>query len=379
MDGLTPTARWTITQPWRGIFGLIITLGASMIITSIFDLQTYLGIFTTFIMSNVPILVIIGAGWQAQYPSTEGLPQPWRGFLLTAFAVLIGLLACSGLVNFLADGAATPFINVQAICTVLVTFLFILAFGMWPFQKLSLPAKGFLVLICAYIIAWLIMKLFNFSMLSYPQGIKPSPIGAVPFYAKGGPLAAFAGIAPMGPFAWESALTWLFCLFPFLFALLPLQFWPFSKFPSLMKQPVMGIVVTLTCIVLGTILYLIGVQALQIEPLRLLLYLVSFLFGLLMFIFMFQMWPGRTLKSPVGGGFLNIVLSIAVGIVAYLVLGAWCNSHFGAQAMKYPLEVFAKANLMLGLTFPAWAAYAALWDFWPLPPTPPPPAAPSAK
>lgn len=76
MDGLTPTARWTITQPWRGIFGLVITLGSSMIITSIFNLQTYLGTFTTFIMSNVPILALIGAGWQAQYPSTEGLPQP---------------------------------------------------------------------------------------------------------------------------------------------------------------------------------------------------------------------------------------------------------------------------------------------------------------
>jgi hypothetical protein len=375
MEGLTPTARWTITQPWRGIFGLVITLGSAMIITSIFDLQTYLGTFTTFIMSNVPILVLIGAGWQVQYPSTEGLPQPWRGFLLTAFSVFIGSLACFLLVDFFANGAATPFIHVQAINTVITTFFLVIAFGMWPFNKMSLPGKGFWTLILAYVLAWIITRLFfNFSMLSYA-----APTGPVPFYAKGGPLAAFAGIAPMGAFAWENALVFYFCALVFFFCFLALGFWPFNKSPGLMKQPTMGIVVTITCLVLGAILYLIGVKALNIEPLRYLLYNVCYLFGLLMFVFMFQMWPGRNLKSPVGCGFLNIVLSIIVAIIAYYALGAWCVSHFGADAMKYPFDIFAKANLMLGLTFPAWAAYAALWDFWPLPPTPPPPAAPGPK
>ena len=374
MDEMTPTARWTITQPWRGIFGLVVTLGAAMIITSIFDLGTYLGVFTTFIMSNVPILAILGAAWQAQYPSTKGLDQPWPGFLLTAFAVLIGLLACFGLVNFIADGAATPFIHVQAINTVITTFFLILAFGMWPFQKLSVPGKGFWTLILAYVIAWLITKLFNFSMLSFA-----APTGPVPFYAEGGPLAAFAGIAPMGPFRWECALAFYFAVLLFLFCFLALGFWPFSKSPSIMKQPVQGIVITIVCIVLGAILYLIGVSAINVEPLKFLLYLVCFLFGLLMFMFMFQMWPGRTIKNPVGGGILNIVLSIIVGIIAYFALGAWCTAHFGADAMQYPFNIFATANLLLGLTFPAWAAYSALWDFWPLPPTPPPPAPPSPE
>ena len=162
MDELTPTAKWTITQPWRGIFGLIITLGAMLIITSIFDIQSYLGLFTTFILLNVPVVAVIGAGWQGQYPSTEGLSQPARGFLLTAFVVVMGILCALGLVNFSADGAATPFIHVRAINTVITTFFLVIAFGMWPFNKLSLPAKGFLTLILAYVIGWLITMLFNF-------------------------------------------------------------------------------------------------------------------------------------------------------------------------------------------------------------------------
>jgi hypothetical protein len=375
MDELTPTARWTVTQPGRGIFGLVITLAAMLIVTSIFDIKGYLSLFTTFIMCNVPVVAVIGAGWQGKYPSTEGLSQPARGFLLTAFVVLIGILCALGLVNFSAGGAATPFIQVRAIVTVITTFFLVIALGMWPFQKLSLPAKGFLTLICAYVIAWLITLLFNFSLLSNPQGIITSPVNPVPLYAEGGPLAAFANIAPMGPFAWESALLFYFCVFTFLFCFVALQFWPFSKSPKLMKQPVMGIVVIISCLILGIILYFIGVSALKIAPLRFLLYLVSFLFGLLMFLFMFQMWPGRAIKSPAGCGFLNIILSIIAGIIAYHLLLAFCTSHFGLEAMKqYPNDVFATANLMLGLVFPAWAMYAVAWDFWPLPPTPPPPS-----
>jgi hypothetical protein len=378
MDEVTPTARWTITQPWRGIFGLVVTLVIMMVVTTIFDIKGYLGLFTTFIMCNVPVVAVISAGWQGKYPSTEGLSQPGRGFLLTAFVVVIGILCALGLVNFSAGGAPTPFIHVQAIVTVMTTFFLVIAFGMWPFHNLSLPGKGFLTLILAYIIGWLITMLFNFSMLSYPQGVNPSPIPPVPFYAEGGPLALFAAIVPKGPFAWESALVFYFCVFTFLFCFVALQFWPFSKSPSLMKQPVMGIVVTITCLILGTILYFIGVGGLKIAPLRYLLYLVSFLFGLLMFLFMFQMWPGRLIKSSAGCGFLNIVLAIIAGIIAYHLLLAFCTANFGSEAMnQYPNDVFATANLMLGLVFPAWAMYAVVWDFWPLPPTPPAPESPA--
>jgi len=147
-----------------------------------------------------------------------------------------------------------------------------------------------------------------------------------------------------------------------------------------MKQPVMGIVVVISCLILGTILYFIGVSALKIAPLRFLLYLVSFLFGLLMFLFMFQMRPGRAIKSAAGCGFLTIVLAIIAGIIAYHLLLAFCTAHFGAEAMKqYPTDVFATANLMLGLVFPAWVVYAVGWDFWPLPPAPPPPDSPGPE
>ena len=380
MDELTPTARWTITQPWRGIFGLVVTLGLMMIVTACFDLKTYLGPFTAILMWNVSFIAVIAAGWQGQYPSTEGVPQPWIGFLLTALAILIGaILTTFFFVNFLADGEATPFINIQGVITVIVTFYLVVGFGMWPFSKLSLPAKGFLTLLLAYVVGWLVTMLANFSVMTHAKGFMESPVFTVPFYAKGGPFEAFAGIAPMGPIPWESLVAYIITTIAFFFSFMALQFWPFNKSPRLMKQPVMGIVVVITCAVLGYILYIIGVAGLKIVPIRFMLYVVCFLFGLLMFLNVFQMWPGRTVKSPVGGGFLNIGLSIPIGIIAYYGIRAFCVGIFGAEPLHYPNATFAMANLMLGMTFPAWALYVACWDFWPLPPTPPPPESPGSE
>jgi hypothetical protein len=373
MEGLEPTAGWTTTQPWRGLFGVAVTLGIAFTVTASFDMQTYLGFFTTILMSNVPILLVLTMGLQGQYPSTEGLPRPWGAFLKTALLILIGLVISHALLHFVAKGAATPFIHAQAILTVIVTFFLVIAFGMWPFDKMSLAAKGFLTLICAYIVAWLLFKLFNFSLLSHPDGIIPSAVGAVPFYAKGGPLEPFAALAPMGPVPWEVGLEYAFSSLAFLFVFIVLGMWPFHKFPGIMKQPTLGIVLTVTCCVLGLILHFIGVAVLKIAPLMFFLYCICYLFGLLMLMTMFQMWPGRTLKSPLAGGFLTLILAAVIGSIAYFVMRAFCASHFGADAFKHPADVFSMGNLMLGITFPIWAAYSDLWDFWPLPPTPPPP------
>ncbi len=153
MDELTPTARWTITQPWRGLFGVAVTVGYAFLMTTIFDLKTFNGYFTLLIMSFVPILVMVGMGWQrGTYPSTEGLQQPWRGMLLTSFVVLIGVIASYVILNFLSRGAAQPFTNVYAITVVIPTFFLIIAFGLWPFNKLSLGASGWLRCILASVV-----------------------------------------------------------------------------------------------------------------------------------------------------------------------------------------------------------------------------------
>ncbi len=370
MEELIPTARWTQIQPWRGLFGFAVTFAISLIIMVSFGMDNYLGLLTLWIMSMVPLELVITIGWGMKYPPTDFLPQPWRGFAITAFIFLFGTVVCFAVLGFLGAGTPHPFTSVFAICTVVMTVVAVAAFGMWPFRSLSVPACGFLTLMLAYGIAFYGIKLFDFSLLSYPAGTNPSLVAPASFYAAGGSLAAFAEMVPKGPIPWESGLTIWFWVAPMVFTSVLLEMWPLSRSPRLMKQPILGLIVLVTSLVLAYVAFYIGVGILQIEPLRFMYYGVSYVFGVLMILVLFQKWPGRLIQGP-AGAFANMGLAVLIGFVAYHVVGLFCEWHFG-DSMVYPANLFAMGNFMLGLNFPLWVAYADIWDFWPLPPTPAP-------
>lgn len=373
MEQSSPTTGWSVNQPWRGLIGTAVVLAYVLVMTSLFDAQYFNGFYTLLIMAMVPVLVMVGMGWKAQYPPTLGLGQPWRGLLLVGFIVILGTLVAFGAKNFLANGVAQPFIILYLISTVITTFFLIIAFGMWPYNKLSAGLGGWLTLITAFVVTWVLFKLFNFSLLSFPSGTNPSLVAPVAFYGPGGPLAAFSGLAPHGPVPWELAIAcWLWAL-AFLFMFINLGMWPLCKAPGLMRQPVFGFVLTASCLVLALIATYIGVVAFSMEPLMFMLLGVCWLFGVLVIMTMFQMWPGRLFKQPVWG-VVNILLAAGLAALAYFAYRAFAIWHFGDAMHKYPIDIFTLATMMLGVTFPALAAYSDFFDFWPLPPTPAPPA-----
>jgi len=246
--------------------------------------------------------------------------------------------------------------------SIITMFFLLFAFNFWPFNKLSLPAGVFLFIIAGYTIALILIQLFDFSLLSYPAGINPSPVEAVPFYLAGGPLAAFT--APMGVFLWEHAITFALWAVAFLWGFGLLGMWPFNQLK--IEQPLWGLIVTGSCLVLSAIAFTIGVVSLKIEPLTFMSYGVSFVFGILLTFTQFQMWPG-SLKGSVSGGFINLAFSVVLAIVGYYCVRAFCLWHFG-DAMVYPNSILAINTMMLAVLFPLWAAYGDLFDFWPLPP-----------
>lgn len=139
-----------------------------------------------------------------------------------------------------------------------------------------------------------------------------------------------------------------------------------------MQQPVFGVVLTGTCLILALVATCVGVGLLSIEPLMLLLLAVCWLFGVMVIMTMFQMWPGRLFKQPFRGT-VNIALGVGPGVLGYFdykVFAAW---RFGTGMQKYPVDVFTLTTMMLGVTFPALAAYCDFFDFWSLPPAPVPP------
>jgi hypothetical protein len=366
-------------QPGRGIFGLIVTVGLAFTICAAVDLQMFNGLYTFVIMSMVPVMAVIGMVWGGQYPPTPGVHQAWRGLALTLFTIVLGTIYCVTLLRYRAAGVIQPFVAIALITSIVFIFFHIIAFGTWPWHKLSPPAQGLMTLATAWVVGgWVAVGLYNFDFLSYPTGVNPSPVPKVPFYSAGGPLAVFANLAPHGPVPWETMIAYtLWALVP-VWVLVHVGMWPFSKSPGLMKQPIMGIVVSLTCLIIGYLAIKVGIGAMQIEPLKFLVIGVSYIFGLLLFLTVFQTWPGSTMKQPVGG-FVNAILAIPVGAIGYYGILAFCNWHFGTKAMAYPGNMFAIAGAMLGVTFPVWVLCTGFWDFWPLPPSPPPPGVPEQK
>lgn len=374
--------QWLATQPGKGIVGTLIcfmiAFGITVAFTGNMDAFAGHGLFTSWSISMVPILVIMGLAWGGKYPAAR-LEQPWKGFAGLAFMFAIGSLACWWLLKFVGGGAGNhPLVAVFIICVVIVTFFMVIAFGCWPFHKLSLPAKGFLSLLVIYLIMLPIFRLFNFDRLAagFPDGVPWAGVPAtppdIPFYSAGGPMAALAGVNPGGPIGWEAALTFMFWMVIFLFVFVHLGMWPISKVKGLMTQPALGITLVILTFGLAFAAYAVGVWAIGLEPIRFMLIGISYAFGMLMLIMMFQMWPGRTWKKQPTWGLVNLLLAVVIAIVAFYGIRGFCNVVFTSDFMVYPFEWFAMANVMLALIFPMWAVHEALFDYYPLPPTPAP-------
>jgi hypothetical protein len=342
---------------------MAIVVFIALVISSSQSMDTFGGIFTTLSMSFIPMIAVIGNVWHVQYPPNDHLKQPWKGMMLLALIIIYGAIAAYAITNFICGGVAQPVGNLYATMVVMTLFFFVVVFDTWPYQKMSPPARGFLTLLTVYAIAWILLRLlFNFSMLTYPTGVNPSP-GPVPFYAPGGPFEAFAAIAPTGLFPWEEAVSFIMWAVIIMWSFVMLGMWPFNKLK--MRQPLFGLIVLAACLVLSFVAFSIVVGVLHVEPLMYLNYGVCYCFGVFMIMMMLQMWPGRLIPTVLGG-LLNLALCAVIGVIANELVWAFCDWHFG-EAMAYPNGVFAAAGVMLGLSFPMWGVYGDLFEFWPMP------------
>lgn len=348
-----PTAKWTMLQPWRGIIAVFVSVGLTIGVASNLSLDAWLGWFTVWGNTMVPIQVIIALAWGARYPPVQRLDQPWRGIALTLFQVLIGSITALFLFKFVGGGSANPVVNVFTISSVLTTFFIVIAFGCWPFHTCSTPARGLLSLMIVYPIMAAIFQLYNFSGL-----FKIIP-----------PLA---DIAPTGPVPWDIALSFFFVMFAFLFVFVTMDMWPLPKAPTIMKQPIMGIALVVLCGILAGIAFMVLMTGFGLRSLDIMLGFLCFVAGILTTVIALQGWPARSLSQP-AKGFLNLIFSGAVAFVLYHIFRSFAVFHFGAEPMStYPTYLMILGNFMLALTFPLYVVYTVFFDYWPLPPTPAP-------
>jgi hypothetical protein len=324
---------------------LVVTLLAALGIATLWEPEVLQETPFAFFLCLVPVFVIMGSFWQG-WP-VEKHEQPARGILLLLLAALFAVLIFMWTRVFIGGNALNPITNTFGITAVTLFVIMTPLFKLWPFAgKLPTAFAGIAWLISLYVIGFILFRtLYNFA-----------PLNTEPWYNP--------AIDPSGRFAAEIPLTVLIMGLPFSYAWLHLEMWPLSR----LKQPWLGLTSCTAVWVLGEIMYLIATQVLGFGVIEAQVKFGVFaVFGMIIWLMLFESWPGRKLPQP-AGGLLKIVPAILLSIgMFYLVRGFGLWLFPGSEALQGDGLYRWMATVALGLCFPVFALYTGLFQSWPLP------------
>ena len=251
------------------------------------------------------------------------------------------------------------------ITSVLTTFWLAIMWGGWPFNKLikNPIAAGLTMLAAAYLINYLFFRtFFNYGFM---QGIPP----------------AMAALDPHGLFNAWNAMVFYITVIGIMFWDLNFDLWPFTLFPALMQQPVLGIVWTITNLVFGGLVFYIGVGWLQMDVVNFMIRVpIPFIFGTIIVLNMLQNSLFAKFTQPFKG-LLNVIASAVIGSVLARIYGFLVPVVTGtvnAGPPSYDFEIWL-ASALLAVTFPFLIFFAEFFRMWPLQAAEQPKAVPAAQ
>jgi hypothetical protein len=343
-----------LKQPVLGIVATFIVMGVSLGFISLFDWLTFGGWVSYSLMCTVPMTIVIGVFWASERSVfTTARRQPLRGGVLLLVAAAVGLVV--GVVQFFTvGGGVSPSLPMLAQCvigSVVVTFWISIMWGGWPFVLIQNKlVAGFSLVVGCYIVNYVLFRIF----FDYA-------------FLRGSPLY-HTELDPKGVFdAWSATVFYVTCL-GIMFLMLHFDLWPLTRFPSLLKQPVLGLAWTVIALVLGAATFTIGTRVLGIDaPIFLVRAPVPFIFGTIIVLTMLDGSLFAQHSQPVKG-MCSALTALVVGTVFTLIYGALASTVTGAVLSgppAYDFEVWV-ASALLAVTFPFLAFYADFFQMWPL-------------
>jgi hypothetical protein len=224
--------------------------------------------------------------------------QPVRGILFAVVAAVQEWCSRIWTSMALAGGPPpTPMLSMLLIASVVITFWLAIMWGGWPFTTLikNPIAAGLAVLVACYIINYIFFRLFfNYDFM------------------KGAPVYVPAQ-DPGGMFNGWNAVVFYVTAIGVMFLCLCFDLWPFTKSPSLMKQPVLGIVWTIVALVIGYAAFYIGVDVLKMDVVAFMVTVpIPFIFGTIFVLNMLQGSLFVKFTQPLKG-VLNTLAAAVIG------------------------------------------------------------------
>jgi len=342
-------------QPGLGIAATILVMAIALGFVSLFSFPMFAGWVGYLLLCTIPLQIVMIVTWGTMQPAFAGkAAQPVKGVLLTIFCVVLGLAIGAALIPLIGAGVTPPgpIIAHWTIICVPMMFWAAIMWGGWPFTAIirNPIAAGFTLLVAAYIVNFALFRLF------FDYG-----------FMQGAPVYV-AAQDPHGLFpAWNALVFYLSCLAA-MFLLVNFDLWPVTTFPGVMRQPTLGIVWTILAIVLGGIVFYIGVVVMGTDVVAFMVRVpVPFIFGTIVVQNMLQNSLFAKYPQPTKG-ILNVVAVVVIGQVLSRMYGALAPTVTGPVRPGPPTFDFEiwLASALLSVTFPGLIFYAEFFKFWPL-------------
>jgi len=342
-----------VKQPALGLVASAIVIAISLGFVALFPSAKFLGSVTYCLVCIIPMEIVIGITWGCKQPGfAASRSQPVKGITLALLTVVVGVVVAAAYF-FLFGGVRPlpPMIIMCSIVSVIVTFWAAIMWGGWPFITLikNPVAAGLTMLVACYAVNYALFRIF----FSYE-------------FMKGGP-AYVESLDPHGLFNANLALVFYMTAITIMFLMLHFDLWPLTKSASVMKQPVLGLVWTAICLVLGGVVFYIGIFTMAMDPLTFMVRVpIPFIFGTIIVLNMLQNSLFAKQTQPVKG-ILNAVAAALIGVALALTYTALAPTLSGALAVGPPANEFERwlASALLGVTFPFLIFYAEFFQFWP--------------
>jgi hypothetical protein len=343
-----------LRQPALGIAATAVVIVAALVFISLFTWPTFGGWVSIALMCAIPVTIVIGAFWRGAVPAAIAeRPQPVRGLLFLGLAAAVATVV--GVVHYLTIGGGVnppvPMLAQAIISSVVATFFLTIVWGGWPWTLVrNRLVAGAGLLVSAYVVNIVLFKLlFDYGFAS-----------GAPFYQQ--------SLDPGGLFnAWDVTVVAVTAL-AVMFLFLHLDLWPLTRFGSVMRQPVLGIVWTLSCVVFGWALFWVGPRGFGMDaPVFLVRVPIPFIFGSVILLNMLQGSLFGGLRQPVKG-LVSALAAAVVGVVlalGYAALMPVVTGDLVSGAPGFDAELWL-ANALLAVTFPAMAWAGDFFGLWPL-------------
>lgn len=344
-----------LKQPILGILAAALVMAISLGFISLFDFGKFSGAISTFLLCLIPMEIMMGVTWGMKEPRfAADRSQPVRGILFSLIALITGTIVA--LVHWMGVGQGinppTPMFTQCMIASVVIMFWMAIMWGGWPFTAVMKNPIGIgiaMIVVC-YAINYLFFRLFfNFDFL------------------RGAPVYVPAQ-DPHGLFNGWSCIVFYVTSITVMFVSLCFDLWPFTKFPSVMKQPVLGIVWTIVALIIGAGAIYIGVDAFKMDQVDFMVSVpIPFLFGTIFMLNMLQGSVFAKFTQPLKG-VLNFIAAAVLGNLFALMYRSLVPVVTGKIEMgppSYQSEIWL-ASALLSVTFPFLVAYADFFTMWPL-------------